>query len=78
MIGRHARGAQVVGGEHALHDEEVRGPVAEADDEAEAEDDAGPVDAHGVVGKVAHVAPHVGVVAGSGRAGGDVVGQAWP
>ena len=59
----HLGGAQVVGAEHALDDEEVGGPVAEADDEAEAEDDAGPVHAHGVVLEVAERGPHVGVVA---------------
>ncbi len=54
--GGHARGAQVVRGEDALDDEEVRGPVAETDDQAEAEDDAGPVHAHGVVVEVAESA----------------------
>jgi hypothetical protein len=52
MIGSHARGAQVVRCQHALHDQKIRGPVAEADHEAQAEDDAGPVHAHGIGGKV--------------------------
>ena len=34
------------------------------------------MNAHRIVGKVAHAAPHVGVVAGGGRSGGDVVGEA--
>ena len=29
--GRHLRGAQILGGEHALHHQEVGGPVAEGD-----------------------------------------------
>ena len=56
--GRHARGAQVVRRQHALHHQEVRGPVAEADHEAQAEDDAGPVHAHGVGGRNCPVSRH--------------------
>ncbi len=63
MMGAMLRGAQVFGGEHALDDEEIGGPVAEADDAAEAEDDAGPVDAHGIVVEVAEGAPQVHVAA---------------
>ena len=73
--GGHAGGAEAVGSEDALDDEEVGGPVAEADGEAEAEDDAGPVDAHGVVLEVAHAAPHVGVVSGGDCADRHVVGD---
>ena len=58
----HLGGAEVVGAEDALDDEEVGGPVAEADDGAQAEDDAGPVDAHGVVFEVAERGPEMGVV----------------
>ena len=47
---------------HALHNQEVRSPVAEADRESQAKHNAGPVNAHGVIGKVAHAAPHMGVV----------------
>ena len=57
----HARRAQVVRRENALDDEEVRGPIAEADHEAEAEDNAGPVHAHGVGCEVAGIAPEVEV-----------------
>ena len=49
MIGRHFRRAQIFRGQHALHDEEVRRPVREGNHEAQAEDDAGPVNAHRVV-----------------------------
>ena len=63
MMGAMRGGAEVFGGEDALDDEEVGGPVAEGDDEAEAHDDAGPVDAHGVIGEVAEGAPEVGVIA---------------
>ncbi len=66
----HLGRAQVVGAEHALDDEEVGGPVAEADDGAEAEDNADPVDAHRVVFEVAERGPEVGVVVGA-----DVVGD---
>jgi hypothetical protein len=64
------KGTAIVCGKHALHDEEVCGPVAEADDKAETEDNAGPVHAHGVGGEAAGVAPQmevaVGVHAGDG------------
>src|SRR5580698_8765365 len=50
-------------GEHALHNEEVSSPVTEADDEAEAEDNAGPVNAHRIVVEVAEGAPHMNVIA---------------
>ena len=46
---RHFRGAQILGGQHPLHDEKVGRPVAHGQDRAEAENDAGPVHAHGVV-----------------------------
>ena len=73
-----ARGTQAVGGQYALHDQKIRGPIAEADRESQAEENARPVNAHRVIGKVAHAAPHVRVVAGSRCASGDVVRQAWP
>ncbi len=78
IIGAMRAERRLCGGEHALDDEEVRGPVAEADGESEAEDDAGPVDAHGVIGKVAHAAPHVRVVAGSRCAQWRCCARAWP
>ena len=49
MIGAILADAQILGGEHALHDQEIGGPVAERNNAAEAEDDARPVDAHGIV-----------------------------
>src|SRR6185312_12980822 len=60
--GGHAGGAQIVGGEHALDNEEVGGPVAEADDQAESEDDADPVDAHGVGAEGAESLPQVDIM----------------
>src|SRR6185437_367082 len=59
--GRELGRAQVAGGEQALDDQEVGGPVTERNHEAEAEDDAGPVDAHGVVAERAQGAPEMGV-----------------
>ena len=54
MIGAMLAERRSVADKHALHDQEVRGPVTEADHEAQAEDNARPVDAHGVVCEVAH------------------------
>ena len=70
--GREPRRAQRVGSENALDNKKVCGPVAATDGKAESEDNAGPVNAHGVVGKVAHAAPEVRVISRGGRAGGDV------
>jgi hypothetical protein len=60
--GRQLRGAQVFGGHGALHDEKVCGPVSARDGAAEAEDDSGPVHAHGVAGESAERAPEMDVV----------------
>src|SRR5579883_979428 len=60
--GSHFGTAQIAGREHALDDEKVRGPVTKRDDEAEAEDDAGPMNAHGIVGEMAETLPEVRVV----------------
>src|ERR1700733_5966842 len=57
------RRAQTVGGQYALNDKEVGGPIAATDRETESEDNPGPVNAHGVVGKVAHASPQVSVIA---------------
>ena len=57
--GGEFRRSQIFRGKNTLHDEEVGGPVAEADDEAEAEDDAGPVHAHGVILRAAERRPGV-------------------
>ncbi len=54
----HPRRAQIMRRKDALHNQEVRGPIAKADHEAQAEHDSGPVDAHRVVSEVAHAAPH--------------------
>src|SRR5882757_7103682 len=70
--GRHAGGAQVVRSEHALYDEKIRGPVAEGDDKSQAEDDAGPVNAHGVSAEVTETAPQVHVV-GAAEVGCDLM-----
>ena len=67
--GSHFSGAHILGGQDALDNEEVRGPVAHGDDGAEAEDDAGPVNAHGIVLGRAQGAPEVGVFGGG--IGGD-------
>ncbi len=49
-----------VGRHGALDDEEVGAPVAEGEDEAEAHDQADPLDAQGVGAGVRHAAPGVG------------------
>ena len=57
--GSHLGGTQVVGAQYALHDEEVGGPVAEADHEAQPEDDPCPMHAHRVIAEVAQGRPHM-------------------
>src|SRR6266851_5760257 len=63
--GGHLCRAKILGGENALDDEEIRGPIAEGDDKAKTEDDAGPVDAHGIVFKGAQGGPEMRVLRGS-------------
>ena len=63
MIGASLRRAQILCGHRALHHQEVRRPVAEGDGAAEAEDDAGPVHAHGIAGEVPSVLHKMRVVA---------------
>ena len=53
---------RILRGDDALHDEEIRGPVAEGNHPAETQHNARPVNAHGVVGKAAHRPPEVRVV----------------
>ena len=57
--GRHFRRAHVFGGKDALHDEKIRGPVAHRLHRTQAEHDARPMDAHGIVRKGAHRGPHM-------------------
>src|ERR1017187_4947183 len=59
---RQFRRAQVLGGDDALHNQEVGGPVAHGDKDTQPEYDPNPVDAHGVIGKGAHGSPHMGEV----------------
>ena len=62
--GSHFCGAHILGGQDALDNEEIGSPVAHGDDGAETEDDAGPVNAHGIVVGRAQGAPEVGVFGG--------------
>ena len=63
--GRHFCGAKILGGENALHDKEIGGPVAERQDRAETEYDAGPMDAHGIVFEITQGGPEMRVFRGS-------------
>ena len=65
----HLRGPQIARGHHSLDNQEIRGPIAEGADKAQAEDDSGPVHAHRVVRRRAHVPPHVRVVLAGARTG---------
>src|ERR1700721_577111 len=56
-------------GENARDTQKVGGPVAEADHQSEAKDDARPVNAHGVIPEVPGCAPQVRVVAGTDACG---------
>ena len=60
--GRQFRGAQILGGDDALHHQEVGGPVAHGNHRAQSEHDADPVDAHRVVAERAQRAPGVRVI----------------
>ena len=53
--------AQIIRTQYALDYEEVGRPIAEADDEAETEDNTGPVHTHGVITEVAQRGPEVRV-----------------
>src|SRR5215470_10199301 len=55
-------GTNVFGGKHALHHQEVGGPVAHRLHHSQAKDNTGPVHAHGIIFKVAQAAPHVGEI----------------
>ena len=57
---RAPRRVHRVGGHGALHDEEVRAPVAERQHEAQPHDQAEPLDAHRIAGRAAHVLPRLG------------------
>src|SRR5690348_9445308 len=58
---RHFRGTQILGGEEALDDKKIRGPVAEGKNKALAEEDTGPVDALGVRIEMAEITPEMDV-----------------
>src|SRR5229473_2407738 len=64
--GSHLRGTKILGGENALDDEEIRRPIAEGDDKAKTKDDAGPMNAHGIVFEGAQGGPEMRVFRGSG------------
>ena len=74
--GSHFCGAHIFGGQDALDHEEVGSPIAHGDDGGETEDDAGPVNAHGIVFGRAQGAPEMGVFGGS--VGGDSGFEAAP
>ena len=76
--GCHLCGPQITRCEDALHDEEIGRPVAECADEAKAEDDAGPVDAHGVGIEVAKRCPEVKITRVAGGVGQDAGLHAGP
>src|SRR5467141_1603113 len=63
--GGHLCGTKILGGENALDDQEIRGPIAEGNDKAKTEDDAGPVDAHGIFFEGAQRGPEMRIFRGS-------------
>ena len=60
----HFGAANVLGSKNALNDQEIRCPVTHGQDCTESEDDAGPMDPHGVSAEVIESRPEVNVLCG--------------